>query len=120
VGEASRKFGVPVPLSSQGMAAKGNIDLYSRPVVTNPDGSISTVRSIGVNIDGQEYLIPTVAADGSRILSNDEAIQQFMATGQHLGAFQSPGASDRYGQNLHNDQAAIYGPGADFARRLPR
>ena len=104
----SRKFSVPVPLSSQGATEKGNIDLYRRPVVNNADGSISTVRSMGVNIDGREYLIPTVAADGSRILSDREAIDQFIQTGQHLGAFQDPQASDYYAEQLHRDQERLY------------
>ena len=103
-----RRFGVSVPLSSQGMTEKGNIDLYRRPVVNNADGSISTVASIGVNMDGREYLIPTVAADGSRILSTQEAIEQFRRTGQHLGAFESPQASDYYAEQLHRDQERLY------------
>jgi len=104
----SRKIAVAVPNAAQGMTEKGNIDLYSRPTVRNGDGSISTVRSIGVEIDGKQYLIPTVAADGSRILSDEEAIRQFIATGQHLGAFQSPQASNYYANQLHRDQERLY------------
>lgn len=84
----------------------GNIDLGNRPRVRNSDGSISTVRSIGVNFDGREYLIPTVSDDG-RVLSNDEAVKLFQRTGKHLGAFKSAAASTAYAKSLHDDQAMM-------------
>ena len=91
-----------------GMLEAGNIDLSNRPIVRNPDGTISTVRSIGVNLGGKEYLLPTVSDDG-KILSTDEAVQQFRDTGKHLGVFDSPEASTNYAQSLHNQQAQAYG-----------
>lgn len=90
-----------------GMIKEGNIDLASRPVVHLPDGSIATVRSIGVNIGGKEYLLPTVSQDG-RLLSNDEAVDEFKRTGKYLGIFDSPEASDRYAEALHNQQDKMY------------
>lgn len=91
----------------KGMIEAGNIDLKARPVVKNADGSISTVRSIGVNMDGKEVLIPTVSPDG-KILTDKQAIDLYRKTGKHLGKFSDPAASDRYAQQLHNDQERMY------------
>ena len=93
-----------------GIKVPGNINIHQRPVVHNDDGSISTVRSISVGTDDGEALIPTVAADGSRILSDDEAIAQYKATGQHLGIFDTPENATAYAQSLHNQQAEEYLP----------
>lgn len=96
---------------SAGMVEPGNIDIHNRPIVKNPDGSISTVRSMSTNIDGREVLIPTVSDDG-RIMSDDEAVDNFMQTGKHLGMFSSPEAATAYAENLHKQQANEYLPQA--------
>lgn len=91
-----------------GLVEPGNIDLTKRPRVKNKDGSISTVRSLGVNLDGQEVLLPTVH-DKGYIMSDDEAVDEYRKTGRHLGKFKSVEASNAYAQQLHKDQERSLG-----------
>ncbi|RWI22883.1 MAG: DUF882 domain-containing protein [Mesorhizobium sp.] len=94
----------------KGLVTPGNIDLAKRPVVKNADGSISTVRSMSFeNNKGQEVLIPTVADDGSRILSDQEAKEQYGRTGKHLGIFDNADDATAYAKSLHESQAKFYG-----------
>lgn len=99
------------PSQIQGLVQQGTIDLASRPVVKNQDGTISTVRSmsVGMEINGKpvQVLIPTVSPDG-KILSPQQAIALFQQTGQHLGMFDSVQAANRYAQNLHLQQEQMY------------
>lgn len=109
---------------------RGNIDLNARPVAKNADGSISTVRSIGVNIDGKETLIPTVSPEG-KILGDKEAIALYRKTGQHLGKFDTVEEATAYAEQLHQAQDKTYSGGAfvmagparvplaDFVKTLP-
>jgi hypothetical protein len=97
-----------VQANPTGMAESGNIDLYRRPIVKNQDGSVSTVRSMSINVDGKEVLIPTVAEDGSRILSDDEAVEQYKRTGKQLGVFDTPEDANAYAEQLHKQQEQLY------------
>src|SRR5512146_1977173 len=97
------------PTGSFNQLAPGNIDLNARPIAHNPDGSISTVRSITIEQDGKQILIPTVSPDG-RVLSNDEAIRLYQQTGQNLGTFATNADAEAYANALHQSQAARYTP----------
>lgn len=102
----------------EGLVDRGNIDLNARPVVKNKDDTISTVRSMSVGIDGKEVLIPTVSDDG-RIMSDDEAVQQYRRSGKHLGTFDTPEHATTYAKRLHEQQAAHYMPGQNEASPVP-
>jgi hypothetical protein len=93
--------------TTPGMVEVGNIDLLTRPVVKNADGSVSTVRIIGVEYDGLEYLIPTVSDDG-KVLSDEDARKVFESTGRHLGIFTSRDAAKAYADGLHKQQEKAY------------
>ena len=74
--------------SSEGTSGTpGNIDLTQRPIVPNPDGSFSTVRSMSFN---------------------EDAIKHYRDTGQHLGKFGTVQEADAYAEQLHKDQEGQY------------
>lgn len=86
-----------------GLLTPGNIDLTNRPQVKNPDGSVSTVRSISVNVGGDEVLIPTVV--NGRVVSDQEAVDEYKRTRKHLGIFDTPSNATAYAKQLHESEA---------------
>lgn len=94
-----------------GATEPGNLDLSNRPAVKNPNGSISSVRSISFAEvpGGPEILIPTVTHDG-KVLSDDDAITYYKQTGEHLGKYPTVEAANAAGQRIHEQQAALSEP----------
>ena len=102
---------------AQAILEYGNINMLSRPSVVNADGSISTVRSIGISLSKSEtgekrtvhVLIPTVHDDGY-IMSDDAATKLFKKTEKHLGVFSTIKDLNRYSIMLHDmEEARIEG-----------
>lgn len=84
----------------QGMLIRGNINLDNRPVVHNKDGSYSTVRTITTDMNGNTVLLPTIV--NGKVLSNQDAIQHYLNTGEHMGIFKTSQDADKYDEQLHN------------------
>lgn len=103
---------------AQAILEYGNINMLSRPSVVNADGSISTVRSIGISITRSigafgtitvHVLIPTVHDDGY-IMSDAAATKLFKKTEKHLGVFLTIKDLNRYSIMLHDmEEARIEG-----------
>jgi len=91
----------------EGIIEAGNIDLLNRPVVKNPDGSISTVKSVSFDTDRGVILIPTISDDGT-VMNPKDAMAYAMKNKKHLGIFKDRTSADKYAESLHNQQAEFY------------
>jgi hypothetical protein len=89
------------PTNYPGQVEAGNIDLTKRPVVKNPDGTISTELSFSISDEkGREVLIPQVV--GGKILSQKEAVEHYHKTGEHLGIFKDVESANAAAEKIHN------------------
>jgi Rod binding domain-containing protein len=93
----------------EGELAHGNINLGNRPQVPNPEtGGTSTVYSTSFGTPEGEVLAPRVSDDG-RILSEEEAQEQYRKTGKHLGIYSSPDEANKAAEFIHQQQAESVG-----------
>lgn len=108
----------PTPMRPMGQSTPGNLVMTTRPIVRNADGTTHTLLSMSFEEDGQEVLVPRVSQDG-RVMSPDEAVDEYRRTGQHLGKFSDPIAANRFAEQLHIGQERMFG-GMTGPRRDPR
>jgi hypothetical protein len=99
--EVGSALGLPYVMESR------NIDVERLPQVRNRipgEGGISTVRSMGVNLDNAETLLPTVIEGRlapTAEQAEKDAINYYRRTGRHLGKYATPAASENAAQLLH-------------------
>lgn len=94
-----------------GMLQPGNIDLLHRPRVWNEEeGGYSTVWSMSIEEDNKQILIPRISLLG-KILSEEQAIDEYHRTHRQLGVFGSVEDAERYADALHKQQEALYADG---------
>ncbi len=92
-----------------GMITPGNINLSARPRVENKDGSFSTLKSISFGTPQGEVLIPTITPQGVQ-LTEDQAIEQFKQTGQHLGVYKDAESATTAAKAISERQGKDTGP----------
>jgi hypothetical protein len=97
----------PAFTNPTGLKDVGNLDIYKRPKLQNADGSVSTVRSMSFEENGKEVLVPTVGPKGED-WNNQQAIEHYKKTGEHLGKFDTPDNADKYAEALHRQQEQYY------------
>lgn len=106
--EREHLLGLGYPAESYpGLLSYGNIDLKHRPKYVNPDGTVSSIRSMSFGEGGKEILVPTISESGES-LDDDAAVAQYRRTRRHLGMFDNPENATRYANRLHEDQAKGY------------
>jgi hypothetical protein len=88
----------------------GNINLFSRPIVENKDGSISTLLPISIFSGGKHVLIPRVVIRGNKptVVSSNDAIAEYQTTGMHLGKFATAKEANIASQRLVKQQDSYY------------
>lgn len=94
-----------LPGSNPGLLVRGNIDLFSRPLV-KVRGGYSTVRSTSFTFDNVVVLIPQVVKN--KVVPPLGALRHYRQTGRHLGIFDTVGHANAYANRLHRQQAKIY------------
>ena len=95
---------------AQAIIKYGNINMLTRPRVQNADGTISTIKPIGIRFpdpDGtlRHVLIPTIADNGS-VMSKDAATLLFRKNEKHLGIFSTKLDLSRYSRMLSDMERA--------------
>lgn len=71
---------IMLPVAATAIKVNGHVDLYNRPIVENPDGSYSTIASIGIGIEHYELLVTPITEEGKWLSDEelDEAIENFV------------------------------------------
>jgi hypothetical protein len=103
-------YSVPEDPNPKGMIERGNIDLSQRKVCIFGNGSVGTVRTMGIEFDGKEVNIPTISPDG-KPWTKEEAISAWKKTiskekpyGDHLGVFDNEMDAANSAEKIHSSK----------------
>ena len=97
------------PASQLAAALQGGHPTTGRPMLPNADGSVSTEKTITVEMDGKHYNIPTIV-NGQR-LSNEEAVSAMRAgRNQPVGVFGSAEEAEAAARQRSNSLGAAINP----------
>lgn len=78
-----------------------HLENFRKGGVRHDDGSISTYRSIGVDLNGRYYTLPTVW--DAQIVSDDEAIDRAVAAGlENFPSYRNEQEGEQRYQQLHD------------------
>ncbi len=102
-----------------GLLEPGNLDIRELPAMTAVGEEPSPRRAMMVEVDGKHILLPTVGPAGD-LFSEDEAIQHYTTTGDHLGMFDSIQGAAIYSEILNNDFAHGLVPTSDTPPAINR
>lgn len=83
-----------------GLVQPGNVNLTGRPVLHNADGTISSEKSFSIGTDKGETLLPLIV--NGKELTQQQAIDHYRQTGEHMGIFDTPENADAYATQVHN------------------
>lgn len=81
------------------MIEGGNLDVFSRPLMRESDGTVSRGAMKPFQVEGVEFLLPLTDASG-KLLSDDEALAQFERTGNHYGGFRTAEEAMEFSRQL--------------------
>lgn len=85
-----------------------SIGFYNTPVIQNPDGTVSTERTITVEMDGKHHVIPTIV--GGKQLSADDAVNAFrQGSNFAVGTFNDAASADKFAKERSAAGGALSG-----------
>ncbi len=99
---------IPYLVKSLKNREAGNINLNTREKIPNPCGGYAAVNSASYNIDGKEVLLPR-SFNNKANNTDEDTVNQYRKTGEHLGKFHTPHQASRYASRPHDNQAEQYG-----------
>lgn len=96
--------------TAPGYVSPADVAAGAKPVIPQAGGDISTEKSIGVEMDGKHYVIPTII--GGVSYTPDAAIEAFRSgKNPHLGVFDSEQEATAFAEQRSRDLDAAFGGG---------